>query len=314
MSSLKQLAQALRVITADTRAVSGQLVGRARAIGSIAGSVQHLGSQASHDPAFRAVLVTLDAASKSVHQAAHDLASAAEAGERYAASLVGAQGPLAGGGPDREGRGAQALPRDGAEAWASGRLASATSGLPDSWESRREVSPTARIEQFALVRAYLSGRDPAKGFTPPEAFVSLLNPGFSEDASVGRLMNCGECVRAFALTMEGQPNVAAEIYGVTIHEMEAWAGCSMTTSSQQGVERDLNELPEGSYAIVGILRAAAAGHWFIAYKSEDGVKYVEPQAGGHVTVTGWPPALASEATDWFCAVRRHNGGGSWSWN
>lgn len=168
------------------------------------------------------------------------------------------------------------------------------------------ASPAERSQMTA---AWAAGWDSVTGLSSPDRWVSRVNPGWQ--TTDGRRANCWDCTRAVALSIEGRPMVARAmpLGGTGIAEMEAWTGVKQVSTTPEQVQKQLLGLAVGSYAVVGIDRANnSAGHWFVAYRAAEGVKYLDGQTGAY---SDWPPT-SMNATYWDVAVRERRDD-TWSW-
>lgn len=107
--------------------------------------------------------------------------------------------------------------------------------------------------------------------------------------------HAASAVAVLLARMGGQETGTATPTGPDEAGLAALAGAPFEQTTPDEIAARLGERAAGAYAVVGVDRAHGPGHWYVAYRTEDGVQAIDPIANA---VTAWPPA-AADAVRWW---------------
>lgn len=182
-------------------------------------------------------------------------------------------------------------------------------GVKEPWSQSLDNPTPSRYRLDPTQQAKFEAAVAEKGLTPETA--AMINEGWQYDG--GRQVNCGECARAVASTIEGEPRVAAaydpppgslEPVGYT----EKWTGKdfspTMTSDAPRGfdnLEAEIRNAGPGSHAIV--IMKGKAGHAYNIWNRNGEVTYVDAQVPPHFFAPDSPIARDRRSAQWMAWAR-----------
>lgn len=132
-------------------------------------------------------------------------------------------------------------------------------------------------------------------FTQGELVAAFNTGGQRNDATLAeRPINHGaSAVASMVGVLRGEPARQATPTGPTEQELAELMGAPFHETTPEEIAERLRARGKGHYAIVGIDRPHAPGHWYVAYFDGDAVHALDPIANRRLE---WPPT--SDAVRW----------------
>lgn len=295
MSDLQALCSTLESVNRDSNNLASELAQRAQRLSQAASQAASVG-RSSNRPEGSQAAQSLEAASRSVQQAAHLLRQVSVAGRDFVARNAGGRAPghLTGTGPSTD------------------------STLP-SEVGVRYVHPG--VQEAAMFQQLVGVFGPGN----PAGWIGAGNPHYATGMDMWT-NNCGPCSRSFADTFHGKSASPAlgdsKVPPGEYQEMWDAIGArpasrltntdadshEFSASAYRSLEASLRQEGPGAVAIVGVdwdvkglPRGHGGGHWFNAYVDDDGtVRWADEQSG---QTTGWPPGYKTDIWQVEAVVR-----------
>lgn len=285
MSELENLCQALEESVQPLPSFAGALQQRAARLRSVATQVEQAARQVENGPNVGHVVQGLHEAAADMDASSRSLSKAVQQSRSFVTRTIG------GGGAGAI-AGTSGSPTNASQRAFGGAVTASGRGHPSLVDQRGS--------EVEWVPGSGEGGPPGlasvQAQSPPEGWAHLVN-GTGID-SPGRDNNCVDCARSVESTWRGSPTMSAAMAdfnadGTSASRVTEWSRGSFVKASYGDVERRLNDLGDGSSAIlVSSWSGGRGGHAYNAVNDRGAVKFIDGQSA---TVSGWPPSSWSES-------------------